>query len=50
MAEYPKEQIAKLDAQCSKEGWPLIGNYLMAMIAAAVLIYVVGELANSLLK
>ena len=49
MAEYPKQFIEKLDAQCSKEGWPLIGNYLVAMIAAAVLLYIVGELANSLL-
>lgn len=49
MAEYPKQFIEKLDAQCSKEGWPLIGNYLVAMIAAAVLLYIVGEIANSLL-
>ena len=48
MAEYPKQFIEKLDAQCSKEAWPLIGFYLMAMIATAVLLYVVGEVANRL--
>jgi hypothetical protein len=48
MAEYPKQFIAKLDAQCSKEGWPLIGLYLLAMIATAVLLYIVGQAANSL--
>jgi hypothetical protein len=50
MAEYPKELIEKLDAQCTKEGWPLIGLYLVAMIATAVLLYVVGAIANSLLS
>ena len=49
MAEYPKQFIEKLDAQCSKEGWPLIGSYVMAMIATAVLLYIVGEISNSLL-
>lgn len=49
MAEYPKQYIEKLDAQCSKEGWPLVGSYLMAMIATAVLLYILGEIANRIL-
>jgi hypothetical protein len=49
MAEYPKQHIEKLDAQCAKEGWPLIGSYVMAMIATAILLYIVGEIANRLL-
>ena len=49
MAEYPKQHIEKLDAQCAKEGWPLIGSYVMAMIATAVLLYIVGEISNKLL-
>jgi len=49
MAEYPKQFIEKLDAQCSKEGWPLVGSYLMAMIATAVLLWIVGAIANSIL-
>lgn len=49
MAEYPKQYIEKLDAQCSKEGWPLVGSYVMAMIATAALLYILGEIANSIL-
>ena len=49
MADYPKQYIEKLNAQCSKEGWPLIGLYVIAMIATAVLLYIVGEIANSVL-
>ena len=48
MAEYPKEQIAKLDAAVGKEAWPLIGTGLLCMGAVAILLYVVGELANRL--
>jgi hypothetical protein len=48
MAEYPKQYIEKLDAQSSKEGWPLIGSYVMAMIATAVLLWIVGAITNSL--
>jgi hypothetical protein len=46
MADYPKEQIAKLDANATKEAWPLIGLFLFAMAATAVLLYIVGEIAN----
>ncbi|MEK6287554.1 MAG: hypothetical protein AABO57_17565 [Acidobacteriota bacterium] len=49
MAQYPKQYIEKLDAQASKEGWPLIGSFVMAMIATAVLLYVLGEIANRIL-
>lgn len=49
MAEYPKQFIGKLDAQCSKEGWPLVGLYVLDMIVTAVLLYIVGQIANSLL-
>ena len=49
MAEYPKQYIEKLNAQCSKEGWPLIGSYVVAMIATAVLLWIVGAIANSVL-
>ncbi|MEK6325603.1 MAG: hypothetical protein AABN33_28505 [Acidobacteriota bacterium] len=48
MAEYPKQFIEKLNAQCSKEGWPLVGSFIVAMIVTAVLLYIVGEIANSL--
>ena len=48
MAEYPKQYIEKLDAQCSKEGWPLVGFYILAMVATAVLLYIVGQIANLL--
>ena len=47
MAEYPQQYIEKLDAQASKEGWPLIGSYVMAMIATAVLLWIVGAISNS---
>ena len=46
MAEYPKEQIAKLDAAAGKEAWPLIGTGLLCMAVVAILVYVVGEVAN----
>jgi len=49
MAEYPKQFIEKLDADCTKEAWPLIGFYLLDLVAVAVALYVVGALANSLL-
>ncbi|MFY9557683.1 MAG: hypothetical protein WAV20_01065 [Blastocatellia bacterium] len=48
MAEYPKQFIDKLDAQCSKEAWPLIGLYILAMVATAAGIYIVGEISNRL--
>lgn len=48
MSDYPKAQIAKLDAVAAKEAWPLVGLVLLAMAASAVLLYVVGELANRL--
>ena len=46
MADYPKEQIAKLDAAATKEAWPLIELFLLDMAVAVVLIYLVGEIAN----
>ena len=49
MAEYPKQFIEKLDAQCGKEAWPLIGLYVLDLVVVAVAIYIVGALANSLL-
>ena len=49
MAEYPEQFIEKLDAQCGKEAWPLIGLYLLDIVVVAVALYIVGALANSLL-
>jgi len=49
MAEYPKQFIEKLDANCTKEAWPLIGFYLLDLVVVIAALYVVGELANSLL-
>ncbi len=49
MAEYPKQFIEKLDAQCGKEAWPLIGLFALDMVVVVVALYIVGELANSLL-
>ena len=49
MADYPKQFIEKLDAQCGKEGWPLVGYFALDIIAMAVALYIVGELANNLL-
>jgi len=49
MAEYPNEFIDKLDAECTKEAWPLIGYYLLDLLVVAVAVFVIGELANSLL-
>ena len=46
MSEYPKEQIAKLDATAGKEAWPLIGLLLLDMVATAGLLYIFGEIAN----
>jgi hypothetical protein len=49
MAEYPKQFIEKLDAQCGKEAWPLIGWFALDLAVAVAALYIVGELANSLL-
>jgi uncharacterized membrane protein len=49
MAEYPKQFIEKLDAQCGKEAWPLIGLFALDIVVVAVAFYIVGELANNLL-
>jgi hypothetical protein len=49
MAEYPKQFIEKLDAQCGKEAWPLIGLFALDIVVVAVAVYIVGELANNLL-
>lgn len=49
MAEYPKQFIKKLDAECGKEAWPLIGLYLLDIIVVTIALYIVGALANSLL-
>ena len=49
MAEYPKQFIEKLDAQCGNEGWPLIGLFCLDFIAMAAAFYIVGHVANSLL-
>ncbi len=48
MPDYPKQFIDKLDAACAKEAWPLIGWYLVDIIAVAVAIYIIGSIANSL--
>lgn len=49
MADYPKQFIEKLDAQCGKEAWPLIGLFALDIIVVAVALYIAGALANSLL-
>jgi len=49
MAEYPKQFIEKLDAQCGKEAWPLIGLFTLDIVVMAIALYIVGELANNLL-
>lgn len=49
MAQYPKQFIEKLDAQCGKEAWPLIGLFALDIVVVAAALYIVGELANSLL-
>jgi len=49
MAEYPKQYIEKLDAQCTKEAWPLIGLYALDIIVTAVALYIVGQVVNKLL-
>lgn len=49
MAEYPKQFIEKLDGQCGKEAWPLIGLFAVDIVVMAVALYIVGELANRLL-
>jgi hypothetical protein len=49
MAEYPKQYIEKLDAECGKEAWPLIGLFLLDIVVVAIALYIVGALANSLL-
>lgn len=49
MADYPKQFIEKLDAQCGKEAWPLVGFFVLDIIVMAVAVYIVGQLANSLL-
>lgn len=49
MAEYPKQFIDKLDATCGEEAWPLIGLFILDMIVVAAAVYIVGEIANSLL-
>ena len=49
MAEYPKQFIEKLDAQCGKEAWPLVGLYVLDIVVMAIALYIVGSLANSLL-
>ncbi len=49
MAEYPKQFIEKLDAQSGKEAWPLIGLFALDMVVVAVVVYIIGELANSIL-
>jgi len=49
MADYPQEFINKLDAGVTKEAWPLIGLYILDIVVMVIAIYIVGELANSLL-
>jgi hypothetical protein len=49
MAEYPQPFIEKLDAQCGKDAWPLIGMFALDIAVAAGVLHIVGELANSLL-
>jgi hypothetical protein len=49
MANYPNQYIDKLDAACAKEGWPLIGLYILAMIVTALALYIVGQVANKVL-
>jgi len=49
MAEYPKQFIEKLDTQCGKEAWPLIALITLDIVVMVVVVYIIGELANSLL-
>ena len=49
MANYPNQYIDKLDAACAKEAWPLIGLFILALIVTAIALYIVGQVANSLL-
>jgi hypothetical protein len=49
MAEYPKQFIEKLDAQCGKEAWPLIGLFALDLAVVVAALYIVGELANNIL-
>ena len=49
MADYPKDQLARFDVAVAKECWPLVGYVLLTMAASAILLYIVGEIANQLL-
>ena len=50
MADYPQQQIAKYDQMAGKEGWQLIVLYLVDMVAVIAGLYIVGYLANAILK
>jgi hypothetical protein len=38
MPDYPREFIDKLNAACTREGWPLIGLFILdiAVVALAI--------------
>ena len=48
MPDYPGQYIDKLDAACAK-AWPLIGLIALDIVVMVVVVYIIGELANSLL-
>lgn len=49
MAAYPKQLVEKFDATATTEAWPLIGLFILDIAVMAAALYVVGEIANSLL-
>lgn len=49
MAEYPEQYIKNADATATKEGWPLVGMFVLDMVITVVALYVVGTIINSIL-
>jgi hypothetical protein len=49
MADYPEEIINKLDSGVTAEAWSLIGLYLLDIVVVVVALYIIGEVANSVL-
>ena len=48
MAEYPEQHIKSLDATATKEAWPLVGMYLLAMAITVVALYIIGMIVNQI--
>lgn len=49
MADYPEHYIKSADATATKEGWPLVGMFLLAMLITVVALYIIGAIVNSIL-